>query len=210
MAEIPGVPDPKRKSPKTTKARITTTRHWAAKGALVPWMLQYLQWLAQQPSGLLSEKNVNRGAGTGVTWSEKTKAASRIARKPIYQEIIRILEQRPDAITYFEKLRADIAFRAREMMSEDIAVNIEARREGLVQAREAQDHKAIKGYTDWLPDVAFPKKSPGEESAPRITIYLGSKEAQALVGKVLAETEDVVDVEWEEIETKQLESGEDD
>lgn len=213
-------------------SRKTTTKRAITSGPLVPWMYLYLQWLALEPGGELSRPGLNRGAGTGVTWDQKTARAGRIAHRTMSQDSIRVLEQRPDAIAYFEKIRTDLSFRAKELISPDIATNVEARREGLQHARGfvrveverdgqkvieevfsplAVDPKAIEHYTRPVWDLAFPKKSQGDEVAPRITIYLGSKEAQALVGKVLNEpAEEVSDIEFEVIETKLLESGDED
>ncbi len=204
------MPDPPKRPAKGVRRQVTTSRHWAELGPLVPWMLQYLQWLAQEPTGLLSVKGLNRGAASGVTWPQKTARASGIARKKIHMDTIRALEQRPDAVEYFEKLRSDLAYRAREMMSQDIGENVEARREGLAHARQEKDHKAIKGYTDWLPDVAFPKKAAGDDAPARVVIVIGSPAVAKQIGQALGTEEDVTDIEYEVIETKLLTDGEDD
>ena len=218
------------------RRRVTTGKAWIQKGPIAPWMRDYIHWLVQHPSGVLSRPTpkgtppVRRGP---PTVSERTAYASRCARRKITTRMITDLEQRPDIVAYFEKLRADAQFLAREMMQRDLADNIEARREGLRQARGfvkaevehtdpetgektvevkeifsafAVDHRAIKGYTDWVPEVAFPKKGDGEAKAPRITINIGPGAAHDLIAKALSEDE-IQDVEFEVIETKQLEAG---
>lgn len=221
------------------KRRVTTSKAWIQKGPIAPWMREYIQWLANHPSAVLSQPRpkgtppVRRGP---PTVSERTAAASKFARRKITTRMITDLEQRRDIVEYFDKLRADAQFLAREMMQRDLAENIEARREGLRQARGfvkaevehtdpetgektievkemfsafAVDHRAIKGYTDWVPEVAFPKKTDDKQAAPRITINIGpgNSETKALLGKVLSEEEDIQDVEFEVIEPKQLEAG---
>ena len=220
------------------KRRVTTGKIWIQKGPIVPWMRDYIQWLAQHPSAALSRptggKPVRRGP---PTTPERTAAASKFARRKITGRMLRDLEQRKDIGEYFDKLRADAQFMAREMMQRDLAENIEARREGLRQARGyvkvevehtnpetgekttemveqfspfAVDHRAIKGYTDWVPDVAFPKKTDDKQAAPRITINIGpgNPETKALLGKVLGDEDEIPDVEYEVIQPKQLTDGE--
>jgi hypothetical protein len=209
MADIPGIPMPDPPPRPKVMRRVTTGIQWAENGPLAPWMHSYLQWLAGEKNGCLSVKGGDPGRRFGVTWSQKTAKANRLSSRKINMKVLRTLEQRADAIAYFEKLRVDLTFRARELMSDDIATNIEARREGLEAARSVQDHKAIKGYTDWVPDVAFPKKALGEDVAPRVIIHLGSKDAARLIGKVLNEpAEEISDIEYEVIEPKQLTDGE--
>jgi hypothetical protein len=49
-----------------------------------------------------------------------------------------------------------------------------------------------------------------QESAPRIVIQIGSAEAKKMIDKALSEEEEPQEVEYEIIETKLLEDGEDD
>ncbi len=225
MAEIPGIPDRIKRLPVHGK-RVTTSKEWIAAGPLVPWMLAYLQWVAEQPNAVLSQSGVHKGyTGKGMTTlSEKTAKAGLLSKRRISTTMIRTLEQRQDAIAYVEKLRADLQFRARELMQQDIATNIEARREGLQHARGyyktedgkevysplGVDHKAIKGYTDWVPEVAFPKKAPEEGKQAVIHLHIGSKAAQHLIAKALDEPEDIQDVDVEVLDMKQLTDGGDD
>lgn len=222
------------------KRRVTTGKQWIQKGPIVPWMREYIQWLAQHPSAVLcrprveGEPPLRRGP---PTTAERTAKAGLCARRKITGRMLQDLEKRKDIIEYFEKLRSDAQFMAREMMQRDLAENIEARREGLRQARgyvkvereievndrekvkvveevfkpDAVDHRAIKGYTDWVPEVAFPKKTDQAPAAPRITINIGpgNPETKALLGRVLGDEEEIPDVEYEVIEPKQLTDGED-
>lgn len=204
-SKIPGVPLPKRAKRKPT----TTTKRWVEMGPMVPWMRSYLQWLAIQPGSELVMQGAPRGyRGGSVTTSQKTKMASMYAGRGLSKDTVRLLELRPDVIEYFGKLQADAQFKAKEMLSQDISTNIEARREGLEVARAEKDHKAIKGYTDWVPEVAFPKKAPEEGVKTSVVIHLGSKQAQHLIGKALSG--EIQECEVEIIEPKQLNAGDDD
>jgi len=213
VADIPGLPKRKRQSTFGKKvARLTTTKHWIESGPLVPWMMGYLQWLANEPHGVLAQKGAHKGYSGrgGTTISQKTSKAGWLAKRKISQRMIRSLETRPDVVAYFEKLREDVIYRAREMMTQDLAVNIEARREGLEKARADGDIKEVRQYTDWVPQVAFPKKGAETPAAPRMVIHIHGKPAQDLVARALSEPAEIQDVECEVLETKRLTDGEDD
>lgn len=223
MAEIPGLPPYKKRKPAKRK-RVTTTPEYVAKGPLVPWMHRYLHWLAAEPSACLT------GQGkSGVTLSQKTAQASLVSKRRISTNMIRQFELRPDVLEYFTKLRSDVQFMAKEMLQQDIATSIEARREGLHQARGyvkvekqvevrpgetvttvqevfsplAVDHRAIKGYTDYVVDVAFPKKAPEDGKQASVVIHIGDKTAARLIDNALAQARlpspEVLDVEVEEL-----------
>jgi hypothetical protein len=175
-------------------------------------MMAYAQWLAQHPDAWIagpidgpSRQQTFRGPPKTC---ERTAKASKEARRPITRDLVVALERRPDFITYFQKLRADYQFMAKELLKQDISRNIELRREGLESAAKNEDHKAIKGYTDWVTGVAFPKKVIEEGHRPTIHITIGGgSEARALLGKVLS-GEQVEDGEYEIVEPKQLNPGE--
>jgi hypothetical protein len=213
MSILPVPPDepPKKKKP---PRRVTTSKTWVERGPLAPWMLRYATWLATHPDAELSrakrpgEKAVVRGR---PYTSERTAAASLIAKRVIHKDLVQTLERREDFIRYYTKVREDAVFLARELGKQQIARSFEARAQGPEWAMEAKDHKSVDLYTRPMLDVAFPKKHEGEQAAPRITINLvgSGSDAKALLGKVLAPAEEVQDVEWEPIETeKLLESGE--
>lgn len=210
MADIPGVPLPDPPNRKPTKRRVTTSKQWIAVGPLVPWMYAYAQWLVEHPDSALSRKNAPIGyRRSAPTTAERTLAASKFARRKITKISIGVLEQRDDFIGYFEKLRADAQFLAKELFRQDISRNIELRRKGLEAAAMAHDHKSVEHYTRPMVDLAFPKKLAVEEAKARVTINVIGNDAKALLGKVLEEDDEVLDVEWEEI-PKQLTDGEED
>lgn len=177
---------------------------------MVNWMRSYLQWLVQQPGSELCLKGaeIGRWRGGSVKIHDKTKMASMYAGRKVSQNLVRLLEQREDVIEYFAKLSVDAQFQAKEMLSRRVAMNVEARDEGLKEARAQKDVKEIRAYTDWVTEVAFPKKAPEEGVKTSVVIHLGSKQAQQLIGKALEGQ--IEDCEVEVLETKALNPGEDD
>lgn len=211
-----------------TKRRVTTCRDWILRGVLAPWMMQYAQWLAQQPGAELS---VPGGRKRGhPTIAERQAVVNKMARRKIQIALVWMLEQRPDFASYFEKMRTDAVFLVKETLKQDLLLNVEARRVGLERAsdlqideatgepvRDAQgrrvygpmlDVKEVRQYTEFIPQVAFPKQAPREDAAPRIVIHLGSKDAKALIERALGEPE-IQDVEYEVIESEKPEPGPD-
>jgi hypothetical protein len=221
------------KRKKRKKPRVTTSLTWIQRGPLAPWMYKYLQWLAQQPEAVLSRKlepgqRAPLGRPRPYT-QERTAAASKFACRGITQRMIRELEQRKDAVEYFEKLRADVQFQAREAMKQDVMEGIEARREALQHARAREqpmrapdgtvvvhpdtgkpvmetlppDGKLIDTMTRWIPELAFPKKVDSAEQAPRVVIHLNSGDAKALLlghtTPLLPSGEPATDVDYEVI-----------
>ena len=100
----------------------------------------------------------------------------------------------------------------RELMKQDISLAVEARREGLKLTADVTtdpetgertfgrnfDHKAVRGYTEWLPQLACPKKQEDAPSSTKVVIHLGSRADQSLIARVLGEpAEELMDVEWE-------------
>lgn len=224
MAEIPGIPAPKRRK-QPRRRKVTTSKDWVERGALVPWMMAYAQWLSQQPAAQLSIKNGHPGHRRGPPGlSERTAKASLFSKAKIPTRVIRLLERREDFVEYFNRLRSDAQFQARELMQQDLAKNIEARRMALNVALDMvpdparpgemkpgpnADPRMVESFTRWVTDVAFPKKVSEEGKATRITINIGSaSEARGLIGKVV-EGEEIQDVDYEVIETRLLESGDD-
>ncbi len=223
MAEIPGIPFKPRKKPKR-KRNTSTTIHWVARAdsPLVPWMYAYAHWLAEQPAAELSRKNAPNGYRRGPpTTFQRTARASLLSKAKINVSIIQALEQRQDFIAYFEKLRSDVQFRARELMQAELANNVNARkmalnvaldlvpdpdRPGEMKPGPNADPKTVESFTRWVTDVAFPKKAASEERAPKIVINIGAGEALGLIGKALEEDE-ITDVDFEVVETKMLEAG---
>lgn len=135
--------------------------------------------------------------------------------------ILNALEQRPDVQDYFGKCQSDAQFLAKELFREQVALNAEVRKAGLEQVAgrvvmpdgtvtySKMDHGLVERYTRPFVDMAFPKKEAREDAPPRVILQIGGKEAQRLIAQALAPAEDIPDVEYEVVETKQLESGED-
>jgi hypothetical protein len=220
LPELPKRPGGQKRQGKR-KPRVTTSREWIERGPLAPWMYAYAQWLAEHPEAVLRRPGggqVKRGRPR--TW-ERTAAASRFARRKIRTMAVGLLESREDFRAYFQRLRDDAQFLAREIARQKIAKNLEVRDVALDRAAGRvempdgtvtygkMDVKAVEQFTRPYVELAFPKKLAEEEQKPRIVLHLGSGESKKLLG--LAETDDIQDVSFEVIETpKLLEGGEED
>lgn len=206
------------KNPRDKRPRVTTSKEWIEHGALVPWMFKYLNWLAEQPDAMLAipagEGNRKRGRPYA---SERAAKCTILAGRRILKQSLTKLEQREDVIAYFNRLRSDAQFKARELALATITRNLEARELGLAKALDEENKGAgmdltlVERFTRPIIDFALPriKDTPEAPKAPVITINLiGNHDAQKLLGRVLAETTDDDPLDYEIIETKQLESGE--
>ena len=222
MADIPGVPYEPRKSPKNPRSRVTTSLGWIERGPLAPWMYRYAMWLAEHPDAVLSTPGFRGGQRGHPTVSERTAKASLEAKRRIRTRAITTLEQRPDFRAYFEKLRGDVAFLAREVARKRITKNLEARDAALDAAAGriempdgttryiVADVKAVEQLTRPYLELAFPKKEREGEQKPTVVIHLGGKDAARALG-LTAEglLSEASDVEYEVIPNeKRLESGE--
>jgi len=185
------------------KKPTTTSKDWIERGPLVPWMFKYVCWLAEQPEAELSAPRTSgkfRKRSRPYA-SERAAKATSLAHRRIPQQYITKLEQREDVIEYFNRLRTDAQFKARELVIATIQRNLDLRDKGLSMAEEAGDYRAIETFTKPFVDLALPKQQQPTEQKPRITINLiGNQDAQKLLGKVLADEPDEVD--FEVIETK--------
>jgi hypothetical protein len=189
-------------------------------------MVLYARWLVSFHGSELA-----RPAGEGVRGSytpnnaARVAAATRFAHRRVDRERVTLLERRAEFRDYFEKLRSDAVFHAKELANEDLVENFEIRRAGLRKAAgrkedpetgevtyEVADVKAIEHYTRPYLELAHPKKPLPEGTVPRIVINIGSgsPEAKRLWGKVLNEKEELDEISYEVIETKLLEDGDDD
>jgi hypothetical protein len=218
-SRIPGIPLPHRKKAKVR--RVTTSIEWIERGPLAPWMYSYCLWLAQDPNAVLVKPDGHRLRRHGPTTQERTAKAGLLSKRKIPQRYIRALESREDFRAYFDKLRADHAFLAREHAKQKIVKNLEMRDlaldratgrvempDGTVKHGEV-DIKAVEQLTRPYVELAFPKKEPEGEKAPRVVIHLGGQALQQLMGA--PQQVEATDVEFEVLENpKALESGEED
>jgi hypothetical protein len=181
-------------------------------------MAKYCQWLASIPGAELSGSEEEYRSRTPKS-IEREAMVGKLTNRTIPRQYIRLLEQRPDVRAYFDKIRADAAFHARELAKDQVAANLEARAEALKRASgriEMPDGTVqyaemnlseVRQLTAPYLDLAFPKVEKGGERAPRIVIQIGSPEAMKQIKAVIEE--DVVDGEFEVEELpKQLPAGE--
>ena len=193
------------------RKRVKTSKRWVETGPLAPWMQLYAQWLAGEPGAELAGERGGEGyRARHPTNPVRASKASFFAKRVVQTELVRKLEKRADFRDYFEKLRADTAFHAKELAREQIAANFEARANGLHWAVQARDIGQIEKYTRPYVDHAFPKKVDHDRlEMPRVIIQVGGKEAKRLIAEALADDQKAIpEVEYEVIETKRLTEGE--
>lgn len=204
---VPGEVQPKPPKPPKVKRKKAEREHWILRiPEMTPWMFAYARWLAEHPEALLSVSGMRVRRRTPTT-IERMVAASRFAKRTIDSCSIALVEKRPDFELYFKRIREDAHFMAKEAMRGQLAQAIENRAEGMKMAMEEKDHTEIRLYTQFAADMAFPRKLQEGQAAPRITINVGSGEAKALLAKVFSGEEQVPDVEYEVIEPKRLNPG---
>jgi hypothetical protein len=220
MADIPGIPMPEPRK-RAKMARVTTSKRWIDMGPLVPWMHRYALWLAEHPDAWLTEKGGKGGYRGYPTRAQRTAKASAEAKRKISGPLCQRLEQRDDFRAYFQKLREDAAFKAKQVADRDIVFNLEARGAALRSVANkvtmpdgterwvVDDPKIVEQMTRPYLELAYPKKGAETEKPPTIVLHLGSGDAKKLLG--LTSEPEAVDVEYEIIENeKLLEAGDDD
>jgi hypothetical protein len=185
-------------------------------------MVKYLQWLVSIPGAELKGTKGEFRARVPKA-IEREAMMQKLTGRQIPKRYVYMLESRPDVREYFDKLRADAAFHARELAKDQVAANLEARAEALKRASgriEMPDGTVqyaemnlseVRQLTAPYLDLAFPKVEKSGAAAPRIVIQIGSDTAMKQIKAVLEEEEDVVDGDFEVEELpKQLPAGEED
>jgi hypothetical protein len=128
-------------APTRSGARVLTdsSRRRDRTGRAQTLDARVLVWLTKRPDVELTRPREGsaRYRGGGPKTIERVAAASRFAHRRVDSKSITLLEKRSDVIAYFERLVADAQFQAKAMLSQDIAANIEARREGLQQMSQS-------------------------------------------------------------------------
>lgn len=188
--------------------RRKTSKRWVEHGPRCQWMESYIQWLAGEPGAELTGTDT-KYRSRYPTSDERAAKASFFAKRPIQRQLIVLLERRPDIRDYFDKVRGDTQFHARELAKAQIARNFELREKGLELAYQMGDHKSVEHYTRPYVDHGMPKKVNDAPQAPRVIIQIGSSDAQKLIGRVLKE-DAPQEIEYEVLDVKQLGPGEED
>ena len=167
-------------------------------------MKQYARWLAGYPGAELTGMRPGYRARHPMGAVRAAKA-SFFAHRTVQEQLVRQLEKRVDVREYFEKLRADTAYHAKELARDQIARNFEAREQGLEMAVKAEDHKAVEHYTRPFVEHGFPKKERDEAGVQKVVINLfgATPEQKAMVLKAMA-GEPVEELEYEIIPNDKL------
>ncbi len=126
--------------------------------ALYPWMRAYAEWLTLEcvePPKISLRLNKARG----------------FARAPATAGQLKLLEARPDFVTYVRELQLGPLERARDRFQAAFPEYIDAHKEALDQARDAKDYTAMARIAEPVLDRVMPKKVDGA-GATQVTITL--------------------------------------
>lgn len=140
---------------------------------LLPWMRQYALWLVHTTDAELTRLPGHGYRKRYPSNEDRVAEATRLAGRRIFPEWVRLLEQRADFRTYFERLRTRPRFRARQLAQLELVANIEARREALAEALRAGDIKAIEALTRWAIELALRPTRSRRKRLPPIVISRG-------------------------------------
>ena len=211
MAELLQVGMAKKKLPK----------RWVENGPLAPWMVRYTQWLAAYPGAELTGTHEDYRSRY-PTGDERAARASEYSGRVVQRQLVALLEKRKDLREYFDKLRTDAVYHAKELARNQVARNFRAREMALDKALDLQpdgklgpeaDVRAVETFTRPFVELAFPKKTEGDKAPQRVVINLigmpAEQKKMLLSGVTEPEEDDTIDYEIIENE-KLLTDGEDD
>ena len=126
--------------------------------ALYPWMRLYAEWLTLE-------------CVEPPTRTKRRVRARAFAHSPITDPQLRLLEARPDFVTYIRELEAGPLERARRRFESAFPEYVEAHREALDHARDANDYNAMARIAEPVLDRVMPKKAESG-GATQVTITL--------------------------------------
>lgn len=134
--------------------------------ALYPWMRAYAEWLTLE-------------CVEPPTISLRLQKARKFAMSPATNAQLKLLEARPDFVTYCRELQLGPLERARERFQAAYPEYIEAHREALDLARDAKDYNAVARITEPVLDRVIPKKSE-MAAAASVTVVLAAEQVKAI------------------------------
>lgn len=113
---------------------------------------------------------------------------------------IRELLRRNDFGLLVARFRESEQLRAKELLNADYQTYVDAHRQGLQMALDAQDYRAVPPFTAPMLDRIAPKKDDQIQKSPTIIINLGGLAGQEVQKLKIAEVQDIVDADILEIE----------
>ena len=106
------------------------------------------------------------------TRTQRLVRAKGFARAPVYDRVLRELEERPDFVKYCDELAKGPLEAARAKFQKAFPTYIEAHAEALDSARRAGDYTAVARIAEPVLDRVIPKKAEGMGAAAAVTIIL--------------------------------------
>ena len=106
------------------------------------------------------------------TRTQRLVRARGFARAPLYDRVLRELEERPDFVKYCDELAKGPLEAARAKFQKAFPTYIEAHAEALEGARRAGDYTAVARIAEPVLDRVIPRKVEGMGAAAAVTIVL--------------------------------------
>lgn len=129
--------------------------------ALTPWMCAYAEWLTL--------------GNIAPTWTQKVTKARGLSRAPVSRKQLVLLEARPDFLAYVRDLESGPLERARARFQSAFPEYVEAHKEALDKARDANDYAAVARIAEPVLDRVLPKKTDGG-GATQVSITLSASQ----------------------------------
>lgn len=157
----------------TREALLATGRDIRHERVLKTWMLAYAEWLQLE----CTER---------PTQTSRRVRARALARAPISNEALRVLETRDDFVKYMDELAKGPLEAARAKFASAFPSYVEAHAEALHGARLAGDYSAVARIAEPVLDRIIPKKMEAA-AATAVTIILSPGQLKGFVEYAPAE-----------------------
>lgn len=148
-------------------ALAATGRDIRHERVLKPWMLAYAEWLQLECTELPTRTN-------------RRVRARALARAPISNEALKVLEERDDFVKYMDELAKGPLEAARAKFASAFPSYVEAHAEALHGARLAGDYSAIARIAEPVLDRIIPRKVEGVVAPASVTIILTPQQAAGI------------------------------
>ena len=114
------------------------------------------------------------------TRTQRLVRAKGFARAPVYDRVLRELEERPDFVKYCDALAAGPLEEARAKFMAKFPTYVEAHAGALESARLANDYTAVARIAEPVLDRIIPRKVEGTTAPTAITIVLTPQQAAGI------------------------------
>ena len=158
---------PSATTPSDSPAMLRKTGRQVRSDVLMPWMQAYGEWLILECIDPPKR-------------SERIRRARGLARAPVTDRHLYILEERADFLAYCDELRRGPLERARAKFAQALPTYIERHREALDIATDAKDYNAMARIAEPALDRVFPKKVEGGVVATQVIIQMSDTQMRGV------------------------------